>query len=223
MKSSNVSTHSRPKAAGKASAGVAACKSFQLTAARRRLAVTPRTSAPMMILVSTHSRPKAAGKPTFARASLILFQLTAARRRLARLHPLQGFFTEFQLTAARRRLDADLFGNVLNKTFQLTAARRRLVGRAAGWWRLVCFNSQPPEGGWLVFKLAHKMVMQFQLTAARRRLASTRVTAHAETCFNSQPPEGGWPASCAAISRSIVSTHSRPKAAGHQTALPCPA
>ncbi len=32
--------------------------------------------------------------------------------------------------------------------FQLTAARRRLVGRAAGWWRLVCFNSQPPEGGW---------------------------------------------------------------------------
>ena len=65
-----------------------------------------------------------------------------------------------------------------------------------------------------MFKLAHKMVMQFQLTAARRRLASTRVTAHAETCFNSQPPEGGWPASCAAISRSIVSTHSRPKAAG---------
>ena len=34
----------------------------------------------------------------------------------------------------------------------------------------VCFNSQPPEGGWLT-------------------LYAIKLHLH---CFNSQPPEGGW-------------------------------
>ena len=38
--------------------------------------------------------------------------------------------------------------------------------------------------------------------------------------FNSQPPEGGWPSHCSSSALSaIISTHSRPKAAG---GLPCP-
>ena len=56
-----------------------------------------------------------------------------------------------------------------------------------------CFNSQPPEGGWDYLRLC----------------VSVRIS------FNSQPPEGGWDqADCRAIVVRVVSTHSRPKAAG---------
>ena len=62
--------------------------------------------------------------------------------------------------------------------------------------RIRCFNTQPPEGGW----------------------PSGGVRASAPRSFNTQPPEGGW---WAEVLRSIggvtVSTHSRPKAAGHSS------
>ncbi len=81
----NVSTHSRPKAAGRRVDDAAAWFEFQLTAARRRLGMTRVIAAPA---------PK--------------FQLTAARRRLdtdSCSTPRQYLF---QLTAARRRLGARL-------------------------------------------------------------------------------------------------------------------
>ena len=57
-----------------------------------------------------------------------------------------------------------------------------------------CFNTQPPEGGWLT-----------GLPFA----ASCR-------CFNTQPPEGGWPYRYHGNGDVFkVSTHSRLKAAGH--------
>ena len=56
-----------------------------------------------------------------------------------------------------------------------------------------CFNSQPPEGGWLTRIAFHAGQALFQLTAARRRLgAAARSRAIICRCFNSQPPEGGW-------------------------------
>ena len=56
-----------------------------------------------------------------------------------------------------------------------------------------CFNTQPPEGGWV----AGPSVMTVPLG------------------FNTQPPEGGWGAQVQAFCHSrAVSTHSRPKAAG---------
>ena len=103
---------------------------------------------------------------------------------------------------------------------------------------LSCFNTQPPEGGWLNNEYARLRLHRFQHTAARRRLgqkafvilvhqrfqhtAARRRLAH-ETCigkFNnivsthSRPKAAGsgvWYASKAVI----VSTHSRPKAAGY--------
>ena len=99
----------------------------------------------------------------------------------------------FQHTAARRRLD--LFGNVLNKPnrFQHTAARRRLV-KWLGYSCLfcLCFNTQPPEGGW----------------------AGRNAKNGGFRCFNTQPPEGGWSISLKLQDDFEVSTHSRPKAAG---------
>ena len=55
-----------------------------------------------------------------------------------------------------------------------------------------CFNSQPPEGGWV------PPIRIAQPTAG----------------FNSQPPEGGWLSRSRLLRRGSVSTHSRPKAAG---------
>ena len=121
--------------------------------------------------------------------------------------------------------------------FQLTAARRRLARRARparSRWRVSthsrpkaaggriwsyncnsnCFNSQPPEGGWLllVFRLVSLRrfnsqppeggwwpscvstgtTKPFQLTAARRRLEMDDTIGAVLLGFNSQPPEGGW-------------------------------
>ena len=55
-----VSTHSRPKAAGASHAFPFVLVEFQHTAARRRLAL-PAEDNSTSVLVSTHSRPKAAG------------------------------------------------------------------------------------------------------------------------------------------------------------------
>ena len=76
--------------------------------------------------------------------------------------------------------------------FQLTAARRRLP------------KKRPQIG----------RKNRFQLTAARRRLRATGLHICARRSFNSQPPEGGCRLLCAhQVSKTGVSTHSRPKAA----------
>ncbi len=100
----------------------------------------------------------------------LLFQLTAARRRLVRVHVCAWFPVPFQLTAARRRLAACLanINNVIG--FQLTAARRRLDTKSSAKISLTGFNSQPPEGGWVLAPQMTAIQGMFQLTAARRRL-----------------------------------------------------
>ena len=57
----------------------------------------------------------------------------------------------------------------------------------------VCFNTQPPEGGWQGYTVGYAEYTGFQHTAARRRLG-----------FDYQPMKAD----------KAVSTHSRPKAAG---------
>ena len=126
-----VSTHSRPKAAGIfANSLLKAIYLFQLTAARRRLAM-PLQGIRSFLKVSTHSRPKAAGKQ-----HLVAFSW---RLRFNSQPPEGGWLAckhrcrclrRFQLTAARRRLVPMLANKVRKETFQLTAARRRLVAHA---------------------------------------------------------------------------------------------
>ena len=100
-----------------------------------------------------------------------------------------------------------------------------------------CFNTQPPEGGWAGFprfvrpsckgfqhtaarrRLATKhrrrlSSCKFQHTAARRRLDINQALRQAINCFNTQPPEGGWGKDAVIYPPLLVSTHSRPKAAG---------
>ena len=97
----------------------------------------------------------------------------------------------FQHTAARRRLlRIPIVGTVLGK-FQHTAARRRLRDVAA----------------------SHRGATSFQHTAARRRLPYPAAPPRAIRCFNTQPPEGGCLGCGQVGARTVVSTHSRPKAA----------
>ena len=59
------------------------------------------------------------------------------------------------------------------------------------------------------------MTAKFQHTAARRRLEiDIRHFKLLNNCFNTQPPEGGWRKHKFTLTLFIVSTHSRPKAAG---------
>ena len=147
-----------------------------------------------------------------------MFQHTAARRRLDRCISSQVEILVFQHTAARRRLDAGYMParmfhkvsthsrpkaagtlacrNPVASEFQHTAARRRLAGR----WRdirlpIQRFNTQPPEGGWLI---------------PRGRPSPRRVSTH------SRPKAAGVFMYDRALSDS-VSTHSRPKAAGRHS------
>ena len=76
----------------------------------------------------------------------------------------------------------------------------------------VSTHSRPKAAGRIFFACAQ--CLQFQHTAARRRLEPFTTLSKDWKCFNTQPPEGGWN-SCFAFARfDIVSTHSRPKAAG---------
>ena len=107
----------------------------------------------------------------------------------------------FQHTAARRRLVAPKSLSKYTQLFQHTAARRRL-----GWQ----FPSIPRP-------------LRFQHTAARRRLGRNAKNRRPKYCFNTQPPEGGWAnKAVGSLMTQLVSTHSRPKAAG-QFPYPKPA
>ena len=123
------------------------------------------------------------------------FQHTAARRRLAE-HPfVLPLPRPFQHTAARRRLEPPIPRNGLLASVS-THSRPKAAGVRKKPTRpnLICFNTQPPEGGW------------FSDFFQRCTLA----------CFNTQPPEGGWTddPKPGDIAMCQVSTHSRLKAAG---------
>ena len=66
------------------------------------------------------------------------------------------------------------------------------------------------------------ITIRFQHTAARRRLTAPVKELLDIGSFNTQPPEGGWrPFRLSKLITTMVSTHSRPKAAG-QSAGQCP-
>ena len=167
-----------------------------------------------------------------------LFQHTAARRRLGcdAIHSIKCVL--FQHTAARRRLDTKVAApRPLNLMFQHTAARRRLGFFNNLIYRFFSFNTQPPEGGWVAIGSCRKE--NSVSTHSRPKAAGFFFISGFQVfkSFNTQPPEGGWWCSelkewqdfwfqhtaarrrlgrrfISIISRSSVSTHSRPKAAG---------
>ena len=189
-----VSTHSRPKAAGRCRPqNLLNTPSFQLTAARRRLAQIDFRAVPKFKFqltaarrrlgvktlrglnawaVSTHSRPKAAGP-----------------RCLCPLWPR----SQFQLTAARRRLVLELLANGIG-----TAVSTHSRPKAAGSHRChvppihqVSTHSRPKAAGFAAFCAKKALNVS---THSRPKAAGGGFIAPppATWRFNSQPPEGGW-------------------------------
>ena len=164
------------------------------------------------------------------------FQHTAARRRLANFFFDFWFHLSFQHTAARRRLviitrplvstiavsthsrpkaagQADYISTLLG-LFQHTAARRRLDHSLRFAPVHDCFNTQPPEGGWLEqipFLSALSVSTHSRPKAAgythRSKTPTRRVSTHSR-------PKAAGAARLRQYARKHVSTHSRPKAAG---------
>ena len=68
--------------------------------------------------------------------------------------------------------------------------------------RSMCFNTQPPEGGWIRVKRNHVPTRNVS-THSRPKAAGflTSLQMGLSSCFNTQPPEGGW---LTQIARSVV-------------------
>ena len=146
---------------------------------------------------------------------LIQFQHTAARRRLDPSKPIKSAGILFQHTAARRRLGRLVLLPGQGLCFNTQPPEGGWTNQQASIKSLKSFNTQPPEGGWAFPDFIARLEAKFQHTAARRRLVQTVwLCPIRERCFNTQPPEGGWFNRVYARCLLGVSTHSRPKAAG---------
>ena len=188
-----VSTHSRPKAAGSLNQQTILFYKVS-THSRPKAAGVASGERAFHFAVSTHSRPKAAGhKFQLCMSPMTRFNTQPPEGGWAVVATRAAWGDLFQHTAARRRLGYFCSRVRYGLQFQHTAARRRLE-------RL---------------EREQLMVVWFQHTAARRRLASAfRILLFMRGGFNTQPPEGGWWPTMTTGTPTGVSTHSRPKAAG---------
>ena|GEM_PF-595949 len=166
------------------------------------------------------------------------FQHTAARRRLVDVN-LRSLIGEHSFNTQPPEGGWNpLLRNTINcRLFQHTAARRRLVQQARYTPTYNSFNTQPPEGGWGLPCVFLSPACMFQHTAARRRLADSfsifstpfkfqHTAARRRLAFYCTfvPFDFTFQHTAArrrlvlnlarSVSAGIVSTHSRPKAAG---------
>ncbi len=100
----------------------------------------------------------------------VKFQHTAARRRLELVFMLDIRAGLFQHTAARRRLGGSIITALLPPCFNTQPPEGGWLRRSGYWHFYSSFNTQPPEGGWVAFWFETQALQLFQHTAARRRL-----------------------------------------------------
>ena len=215
-----VSTHSRPKAAGRRR-GTPHSAIAVSTHSRPKAAGVGYQSSSFGKIVSTHSRPKAAGYCN---------SCSACRKQT------------FQHTAARRQLGPTTVPRASISSFNTQPPEGSWIGPAGTVRPFERFNTQPPEGSWVVGK--HRVVGIKVSTHSRPKAAGwgvcrcknprcvsthSRPKAAGSGCvelegcqggFNTQPPEGSWFSKNAlGTFKPKVSTHSRPKAAGSFRAI----
>ena len=165
---------------------------FQHTAARRRL--EQQSYMTVLIIQFQHTAARRRLGPQWADLLIQgLFQHTAARRRLVEaVEPVeaeQAVSTHSRPKAAGYlTVGIDVIGAVS------THSRPKAAGLLNTYKLLEmnCFNTQPPEGGWLIGQHTNSQRQMFQHTAARRRLGHSAVCLRHLDGFNTQPPEGGW-------------------------------
>ena len=217
----DVSTHSHPKVAGKPIIGWA-----------------------FNALVSTHSHPKVAGPAISDPAHLAgRFNTQPPEGGWRRLPPFRSLFPAVSTHSHPKVAGGFKINAGIHLLFQHTATRRWLVRRWTDSSPFLCFNTQPPEGGWasntggrkegVVSTHSHPKVAG---RAEGRWIGCNRVSTHShpkvagrppdrhlagQTGFNTQPPEGGWGAAACLLSQVLVSTHSHPKVAGRPRQSGC--
>ena len=76
--------------------------------------------------------------------------------------------------------------------FQHTAARRRLARPSVRVRQKVCFNTQPPEGGWSTKPRIKSKSRRFNTQPPEGGWSASAAERYGTTRFNTQPPEGGW-------------------------------
>ena len=76
--------------------------------------------------------------------------------------------------------------------FQHTAARRRLDIRAGSTISFLCFNTQPPEGGWNGTFSVVCTYKRFNTQPPEGGWQDGTTGGSGSSGFNTQPPEGGW-------------------------------
>ena len=188
-----VSTHSRPKAAGPKYSPGTVNTSFQHTAARRRL-VKPLPLPIPQQKVSTHSRPKAAGAMATS-ANIVTHVSTHSRPKAAgpkfeALHRVFDVSTHSRPKAAGRQIEDNKLDDPVSTHSRPKAAGEVLAEAAK---RLNEFQHTAARRRLVLGLLAKSFDLVFQHTAARRRLGLAVIPNRFKL---------------------LVSTHSRPKAAG---------
>ena len=78
---------------------------------------------------------------------------------------------------------------------------------------VICFNTQPPEGGCKPVVANQNAYDGFNTQPPEGGCQDYGLSAQLVISFNTQPPEGGCSLNRCFTVRMIVSTHSRPKAA----------
>ena len=168
-----VSTHSHPKVAG-----LKYGRTFDLLDSFNTQ--PPEGGWPAVMIayrcldqVSTHSHPKVAGYQNNWISKMNQFQHTATRRWLD---------TKEWVDNVRQIVSTHSHPKVAGAPYRISRFRSKFQHTATRRWLglppqppplvLLCFNTQPPEGGWDEATL-------LRLWCAR---------------FNTQPPEGGWKA-----------------------------
>ena len=77
--------------------------------------------------------------------------------------------------------------------------------KAAGWSSFIflvaymCFNTQPPEGGWTQIYLVTFNLFSFNTQPPEGGWIQIWVVLMIRVSFNTQPPEGGWVAANAKV------------------------
>ena len=142
--------------------------------------------------VSTHSRPNAAGR---------VGDCNHAREHGFNSQPPEGGWAH---------VEAALQGRSVSTHSRPKAAGLILLHACC--FYSVSTHSRPKAAGMHLQLFCR--YCRFQLTAARRRLECICNYFADIVGFNSQPPEGGWRSHPVSVTEFMVSTHSRPKAAG---------
>ena len=166
--------------------------------------------------VSTHSRLKAAGiwvsRPSNSKTVSTHSRLKAAGARLCHA----AVYLCHVSTHSRLKAAGHFITDERGKLIVSTHSRLKAAGFIFDFthFEKSCFNTQPPEGGWVVYYGYNVAHSGFNTQPPEGGWCIICRIKPENRSFNTQPPEGGWKVTGKGLVSDTVSTHSRLKAAG---------